>query len=138
MKAALANIGEKEKSMAASALEYAGLNGDKEFIAANTGSFIESLEVLIKKISQAETAPNENVVQQEDRVYLVEQLQIIKSACEDYNDEAAFAALDRLKEKPWKKQTTDALEKIRDMLYLHSDFDGAAGQMKTLLKENNL
>jgi hypothetical protein len=62
----------------------------------------------------------------EDTAFLKEQLQLIKTACEDYDDTAAYAALDRLKEKPLKPQTSAALEKLYDMLFLHSDFDGAA------------
>jgi len=127
MKSVLANIGETEKSQQAAALEKAGLNGDKDFIAANTESFIKTLEALIKKLRPTQsTAATDNADMTEDTAYLKEQLQIIKTACEDYNDTAAYAALDRLKEKQWKPETTAALEKIRDALFLHSDFDGAA------------
>jgi len=62
----------------------------------------------------------------EDTAYLKEQIQIVKKACEDYDDTAAYAALDRLKQKSWKPKTSAALEEIRDALFLHSDFDGAA------------
>jgi len=58
MKSALANVGEIEKSQLAVALsqlaaslEKAGLNGDTGFIAANTGSFIKTLETLIRELS---------------------------------------------------------------------------------------
>ena len=49
MKAALAIIGEQEKSEAAFALEEAGHRGDIEFIAANNESFISLLQDLIKE-----------------------------------------------------------------------------------------
>jgi signal transduction histidine kinase/DNA-binding response OmpR family regulator/HPt (histidine-containing phosphotransfer) domain-containing protein len=127
MKSALANIGRTEKSQQAAALEKAGLDGDTDFIAANTESFIKTLESLIMELSPAEPAVTDADVA-EDTAYLKEQLQIIKSACENYDDTAAYAALDRLKEKPWKPQTAAALEKIHDMLFLHSDFNGAAEQ----------
>jgi signal transduction histidine kinase/DNA-binding response OmpR family regulator len=123
MKSALANIGETEKSQAAAALEQAGLDGDTDFIAANTESFIEALEILIIKLNKSAANTDDAVV--EDTAFLREQLQIIKTACEDYDDTAAYAALDRLKEKMWKGQTAGALERIRDMLFLHSDFEGA-------------
>ena len=45
----------------------------------------------------------------------------------------AHAALDRLKEKPYKPRTSAALEEIRDMLFLHSDFDGAAQQAEVMI-----
>ncbi|MCL2044472.1 MAG: ATP-binding protein [Treponema sp.] len=132
MKSALANIGEHEKSRAASALEHAGLNGDTEFIAANTESFIVSLEKLILDLSPAETVNDDDTLQ-EDTMFLVGQLHIIKSACEDYDDEAAYAALDRLNEKSWKKETSAALGELRNLLFLHSDFDGAAEQALELI-----
>jgi len=133
MKSALANVGENEKSQMAAALEQAGLDNDRDFIAANTGSFIQTLEnmiITLNKIADNVTY-NEDIA--EDAAYLKEQLQIIKTACEGYNDTAAYAALDRLKEKPWKPETAAALEKIRDMLFLHSDFDGAAQQAEVML-----
>jgi CheY-like chemotaxis protein/HPt (histidine-containing phosphotransfer) domain-containing protein len=131
MKSALANVGETEKSQAAAALEQAGLDGDTGFIAAHIENFITTLESLIKKLGPAQTAAAgadvmEDAAVAEDAAYLKEQLEIIKTACADYDDTAAYAALDRLKQKPWKPQTASALEEIHDMLFLHSDFDGAA------------
>ena len=134
MKSALANVGEAGKSQAAAALEQAGLNGDTDFIAANTETFIQTLESLIRELRSAETLPAENANVTEDVAYLKEQLRIIKASCEDYNDTAAYAAFDRLKEKSWKPGTADALAKIHDMLFLHSDFDGAAEQAEEIIK----
>jgi signal transduction histidine kinase/DNA-binding response OmpR family regulator len=125
MKSALANVDETEKSQLAAALEQAGLDSDTGFIAAHTESFIEALETLIGKLSPAQAAPA-GADTAEDTAYLNEQLQIIKTACEGYDDTTAYAALDRLKQKPWKPGTAAALEKLRDALYLHSDFEGAA------------
>jgi signal transduction histidine kinase/CheY-like chemotaxis protein len=146
MKSALANVGETEKSQAAAALEKAGLSGDTDFIAANTENFIQTLESLVRKLSPAQTAvgiraDDRDVADmdvagtdaEEDTAYLKEQLQIVKTACEDYDDTAAYAALDRLKEKQWKAQTSAALEEIHDALFLHSDFDGAARLTEVLM-----
>ncbi len=126
MKSALVNVGETEKSELAAAMEKAGIDGDAGFIAANTEDFIKTLEALIKELRPAQAATADVT---EDTAYLKEQLQIIKTACEDYDDTAAYAALDRLKEKQWKPQTAEALEKIRDALFLHSDFDGTVEQV---------
>jgi CheY-like chemotaxis protein len=127
IKSALANVGEIERSEAASALENAGESGDLDYIKANTESFLQTLEQLVKTLSTAEPEDDTKApVLTEDRAYLVEQLKIIKSACENYDDMPAYAALDRLKEIPWKKETSAALEAIRDILFLHSDFDKAA------------
>jgi CheY-like chemotaxis protein len=125
MKSALGNVGEKATSAMAAALENAGFKGDTDFIGANTEAFIETLEALIKTLTPQETAKTDNADVTEDIEYLKSQLEIIKTACGDYDAEAAYTVLDQLKEKPWKAQTTEFLEKIRDMLYLDSDFDGA-------------
>jgi len=137
MKSAMANIGESEKSREAASLEKAGLKGDREFIAANIGSFIKTLEVLIRKLTPASAAPQNAGGDDaaEDTAYLKEQLRLVKTACEEYNDTGAYAALDLLEKRPWKPQTSSALEEIRDMLFLHSDFDGAAEKTEGLLNE---
>ena len=133
MKSALANVGQAEKSQEAAALEKAGLNGDTNFIAANIEIFIKTLESLIRELIPAQTADTAAADGAEDIPYLKEQLQIVKDACSRYDDTAAYAALDRLKKKPWKPQTAAALEKIHDTLFLHSDFDGAAEQAEVII-----
>jgi signal transduction histidine kinase/DNA-binding response OmpR family regulator len=133
MKSALANVGEIEKSRLAAALEKAGLDGDRDFIAAHTEGFIETLETLIKDLSPAQTARADVA---EDPAYLAEQLHIIKTACTQYDDSAVYAALDRLKEKPWKPETAAMLEEIRETLFLHSDFEGVEGRIIQILAES--
>jgi len=134
MKSALANIGQAEISQKAAALEKAGLNNDKGFIAANTENFIKILESLIRELNPAQAAADSaDVNVTEDIAYLKEQMQNVKAACENFDDTAAYAALDRLKERPYKPETAAALEKIHDMLFLHSDFDGAAEQAEAII-----
>ena len=145
MKSALANVGELEASKSAAALENAGLHGDRDFIRSNTDSFIQTLENLTEKFSSASEAKlpvyGETVNEQaayhdaesqnatEDVSFLKEQLQIIKTACENYDDDTAFTALKNLKEKTWRSVTLELLTQIHDMLFLSSDFDGAAKQI---------
>jgi len=134
MKSALANVGETEASGAALALETAGHGGDMGFISANIDGFIQTLESLLKKFGQTDsvdTKGTDNTA--EDTDYLIEQLKIIKNACDNYDDDTAYAALDRLKERRWKSSTTKSLEQIRDALFTSSDFEGAAGLCGTLL-----
>jgi signal transduction histidine kinase/CheY-like chemotaxis protein len=126
MKAALANVGEHKLSETAAALEDAGLKNDTAFISANLKAFIESLNALVESIGPIESFSGPATEANEDMAYLAEQLLIIKTACENYDDTAAYAALDLLKQKPLRPETSAALEQIRDMLYLHSDFEGAA------------
>ena len=139
MKSALANVGEKEASDLAAALESVGRSGDMGYVSANIDEFIQTLESLIDKFSRVGSTDaggadkSGNPIAAEDTDYLMEQLRIIRSACENYNDDAAYAALDRLKKKRWKPSTAESLEKIRDELYVSSDFDGAAKLIKPLI-----
>jgi len=133
MKSALANVGENDASGEAFALENAGLKNDTDFIKTNTEGFIKTLEGLIEKLRVSEIySADSSDVQNEDIEYLSEQLQIIKTACEDYDDDTAYAALDRLKEKKWSAKTSDMLEQIRDMLFIYSDFDGVVQRITEL------
>jgi CheY-like chemotaxis protein len=141
MKSALANIGEEQKSRTASELEEAGINKDLDFINANIDDFVQTLDQLIIELAPQASAENygdNDDMITEDIEFLNEQLEIIKSACVAYDDSAAYAALDRLKEKQWKKATSNALEKIRDTIYLHSDFDEAAKQTSALVNAVSL
>jgi signal transduction histidine kinase/CheY-like chemotaxis protein len=149
MKSALANIGELQMSEQACALEKAGLDGDKEFISANTSIFIETLESLISRISSEEivmdtdsdSIPSAKAHEGrgsppyviEDTAYLLEQLQVVKTACGNYDRKAAFAALDLLNNKQWKTDVTVMFEEIRELLLLHSDFEEAGKYTDTLL-----
>ena len=135
MKSALLNFGEPEKAELASALEDAGNKGDTEFITTNTESFAQVLEALIDSLKpeEAENIDDESLI--EDTVFLKEQLVFIKTACENYDEKAAYTAFDKLKEKKWQAKTLKALEEIRDMLFFGSDFDGASEQVTILLEE---
>jgi CheY-like chemotaxis protein len=137
IKSALANIGKNEMSELAFSLEKAGLDSDTDFISANTGHFIETLESLTSSLRP--TRPTASEVEMsiiDDMAYLIEQLQVIESACENYDRKTAFAAFDLLKEKQWKTETAEMLENIQDMLLLHSDFDGAGERINMFFKDN--
>ena len=134
MKSALTNIGQHEASAMALGLENAGRNSDREYLAANTESFARVLEAFVENLRPSETEENGDEGIQEDTAYLNEQLHKLKAACEDYDDAAAYAVLDLLGGKPWKKETSAMLENIRDMLFLESDFEAAAKQAKQHLR----
>jgi len=136
MKSALANVGENDASRVAAALESVGRNGDIGCVSANADEFIRTLESLINKFNgviNANSVNPDTPTVAEDANYLREQLHIIKSACENYDDDAVYAALDRLKEKRWKLSTTESLEKIREALYVSSDFERAAKLSEALM-----
>jgi CheY-like chemotaxis protein len=134
MKSALANVGENESSITAAALEKAGINNDTNFIHAFTESFVQKLESLIQSIAPAETDESSNINVTEDTEFLNKQLKIIKTSCENYDDKEAYAALAALKEKPWKPETSSLLEEIHGLLFLHSDFEGAAEKVEEHMK----
>ena len=132
MKAALANIGKHEASEQASELENAGVNNDTEFISANAGAFIKTLEAMIGA-HETRIAPGKDSEIAEDIVFLREQIEIVLSACDDYDNDAAYAALNQLKDKTWQTDTLASIEKIYDVLFSSSDFDEAAELCRNLL-----
>ena len=135
MKSALANVGEQDVSNAAAELENAVSRSDMEYINANTEIFIKMLEGLIEKLRVPEICGEEHSdIINEDTAYLTGQLKIIRAACEDYDDDTAYAALDKLKEKKWSEKTTGILEHIRDMLFIYSDFNGVVQRINEFTK----
>ncbi|MDR3012507.1 MAG: response regulator [Chitinispirillales bacterium] len=136
MKSALANIGKADVSKMAESLEKAGMDGDMVYINTNTEGFIKALEELIKTIPDPSEAADVADSTEEDTAYLIEQLSIVKTACEDYDDAAVYRALDRLKEKTWRRETAKALEEIRGTLYLRSDFEGAGEMAGEVMAKN--
>ncbi|MCL2008547.1 MAG: ATP-binding protein [Treponema sp.] len=139
MKSALGNIGEQGLSGKASALEDAGLRANREFISDNLDSFIESLKTLVAELRSKEERAGEDTQNQgeilEDRDFLSEQLQLIKTACVDYDDVSVYASLDLLEERKWKQKTSDLLKSIRETLYLHSDFDAIVKHASKLMED---
>jgi CheY-like chemotaxis protein/anti-sigma regulatory factor (Ser/Thr protein kinase)/HPt (histidine-containing phosphotransfer) domain-containing protein len=141
MKSALANVGEYDMSGQASDLEVAGTYGDTGYILERTESFAEKLEALISKFNPADQSSASDADISENKTYLIEQLQIVKSACEDYNANAVYAALDLMSQEKITKismKTAGELEKIRDMLFIYSEFDEAAEAAGELIKKLDL
>jgi HPt (histidine-containing phosphotransfer) domain-containing protein len=128
MKSALGNVGEREKAELAFALEKAGQVTDMGYITANIENFIQILESF--KPEAKDTAVELDIA--EDTELLSEQLLLIKAACADYDEATAYAALELLKAKEWKWETREALERIHELLYLHSDFEEAGAQANLL------
>ena len=124
MKAALANIGDEDKSNLAGELETAVRNKDYEFVYANADYFIKSLESLTRKFAPEESNTSDIDVS-EDTVYLRDELSLLKMACDNYDDKTAYEILDRLDKKQWKNSTRLKLNTIRERLFFESDFDGA-------------
>ncbi|MCL2605503.1 MAG: ATP-binding protein [Defluviitaleaceae bacterium] len=126
MKSALANVNELDASKLAGALERAGERKDGDFIVGNTETFIKILENIIEAFKPTEPERSDEGEIEEDTGYLKGQLESIIAACEEYHIQAAYDALDRLDEKPWRPETLETIERIRDELQLNSGFDEAA------------
>jgi len=138
MKSALLNIGEKELSLTAGLLEEAGRNKDFDYVKDNTDCFINNLNQIITRIKPTITDVETNIADMdiiEETAFLVEQLEKIKTACEDYDDLKAYELLDTLNDKTWKNETKKTLDEIRNLLFFESNFDGAAELADKLLED---
>jgi len=133
MKSALASIGESGASKTALALETAGRGGDGGYVSANAEAFARELEALAGRLSPRRAGEAGAVAAAGDAGFLAEQLRAVKAACEGYDIDAALAALAGLREKPLAAGTGAAIDKIHDLLYLDSDFEGAADLAGALL-----
>jgi signal transduction histidine kinase/DNA-binding response OmpR family regulator len=122
MKSALSNIGYIELSQIARNLEnYARLN-DIDSIINETPAFLVSLRKVVHELSPNEEEETVIEATQEELLYLSDKLAILKSACEDFNEELADKILSEIKEKPFASSIKSLIDEISVML-LHSDFD---------------
>jgi signal transduction histidine kinase/CheY-like chemotaxis protein/HPt (histidine-containing phosphotransfer) domain-containing protein len=135
IKSALGFIGEAEAAAMAAALEQAGLREDKAAIGAGLARFLEALGDLTRREAHTENPAEAGLPPAGDTAFLSEQLKAVAAACADYDERAAYAALDSLKERQWNRRTSDALERIRELLFLQSDFEEAAAQAGQLARE---
>jgi len=125
MKSALYNIDEKGLSAIALKLEKAGDDKDFELIANETSLFVTALKNLIEKCKPV-TETEENIeISSEDAAYLREKLNIIKTACQTFDKNAAKSALEDLKKKEWPIHINGVIHNIA-MHILHSAFKKAA------------
>jgi CheY-like chemotaxis protein/HPt (histidine-containing phosphotransfer) domain-containing protein len=122
MKSALANINESIVSQRAFVLEKAGREKDTDVIKAQTKIFIDE----VKKIAERFEADRGNLETdiKEDTNFLRQQMQIIRKACEDYDERPIITSLEALKKLSWKKETRTLIDKISEHA-LFSAFDEA-------------
>jgi CheY-like chemotaxis protein len=134
MKSVLANIGETELSGAAFKLEQAGRVEDIRIMMDKTPAFLEALSKVIEKNKPKEEAGGDEVEEsEEDRMYLSEKLLAIQSACEQYDEVAAYKALTELEQTKWPRLVKKMLDTISEFL-LHSDFEEAAKLVRDYAK----
>ena len=125
MKTMLAVIEEKDASLKAAELESAGINNDFGFIDKNINIFISLLEDILLRFNAENITSTEEDSTEEDQEFWQEKLTQIKMACEEYDDTKIYATLDLLKQKQWGKDKKYIIEKIHDLIFLNSDFEGA-------------
>ena len=135
MKSALANIHETELSEFARKLEEAGREEKMEIIKSETTSFLASLRSFVEGLIPEPEGEGADPAD-EDKQFLREKMLAIKSACEEYDENAADGILSQMKEKQWSQTTKTALNKIAEHL-LHSDFDEAVKIVEVLLSAEN-
>jgi len=123
VKSALTNIGCTDLAKTAGILEEAGRNNDIDTIKSTTPRFLDDLRRTVKALTRRRR--DDILDDEEDSVYIGEQLLAIAEACEAYDTQRVQSLLNALKEVPFSRNTTIAIEKIEKHLLL-SDDDKAA------------
>ena len=123
MKSALANIGRMDLSAVALKLEQTGRTNDMEAMISETPAFLRALREFVEEL--APKPPADEGAAEDDTVFLHERLLLIKTACEEYDENTAESALVDLRKQPWSQPVRELLSKIAELL-LHSDFDEVA------------
>jgi len=133
IKSALANIGKMDLCAVALRLEQSGRDKDVGVIKAETPAFITSLQAFVEelksmnnKASGKTPEPGQeeplNPPSEEDIANLRERLFVIKTACENYDENTADRIVTELRKRLWPEPVKELLDTINDHL-LHSDFD---------------
>jgi CheY-like chemotaxis protein len=126
MKNALAGIDEADLANDALRLEQAGQKQDFALIITETPLFIDALREASRKIKARAGGLGP---EDEDREFLRGKLQVVLSACEARDKQAAKTALVELKRKAWSRKTKDMLNSVVENV-LKDNFDSAANMVK--------
>jgi len=124
LKSALANIGKMDLSAVALKLEAAGREGKLDIVTFETPAFLSALRSYVEEI----TPRKKEMDATGDEALLREQLLMIKTACEEYDESAADALLTELRKTAWAGDAEELLSTIAEQL-LHSDFDEIAEEI---------
>jgi len=129
MKSVLRNIGEPKLSEVALELELAGKAYDIAVIIKETPKFISSLKSLVEKYQPVCNNININLTG-DDIVYLKDNMEKIKTACQSFDKKTIKLILDEIKVKDWPSHIKDGIIELEAHV-LHSAFD----KVKTLVDE---
>jgi len=130
MKAALANIGEKDLSSVAKSLEQAGNNMEKEVIDSQTLPFVNNLREIIAKHALFE-GYDKNEEVETDYTYLQKELDVIIKACDSFDNRTAKEAIAELRNRTWSAQINKLLSIMAEQL-LSGDSDGVIESAKKI------
>jgi HPt (histidine-containing phosphotransfer) domain-containing protein len=128
MRSTLASVGETELSKIAFDLEEAGRAKVKAKVLAAVPDFLISLKAVIEKTKPKEEVGSRqqtSAPDKENSEFLYEKMQIIRTACEEYDKKAAKNALKELKEKKMPTEIDELLEEISEQI-LHGYFEKVA------------
>ena len=121
LKSALRNVGRQSLANTAEKMEALAKKGEHQVFCSEFEAFIYELEELvhdlsseIKKTIVSETDSNPN--------FLRESLNIILSACSDFDEKTIDLKVNELKNEIWSAETNRLIKSINEYL-LHSDFD---------------
>jgi len=124
MKSALANMKEEKASDLARKLEMAGRAKEIQVMLEETPVFLEMLREVIDRLKPKNESLPKNF--KNDLAFLSEKMHVIQTACDNYDEITAGAALNELKQKKWTSSIREQIDNIA-MHLLHSDFEKAAG-----------
>jgi signal transduction histidine kinase/CheY-like chemotaxis protein/HPt (histidine-containing phosphotransfer) domain-containing protein len=125
---ALADIGEAELAEYASSLEKAALKRDIAAITKKSPSFFDQLRAAFDKIRpKYETSNAEKI----DRAFFGEQLRAILTACAEYDQKSAKAAIIALNKKTWPRHVKDQINSITEYL-MNGNFEAVAATARKL------
>jgi CheY-like chemotaxis protein/anti-sigma regulatory factor (Ser/Thr protein kinase)/HPt (histidine-containing phosphotransfer) domain-containing protein len=135
IKSALMNIGEANLSELAFRLEKAGEARDIGIIAEQTPAFLTELKALTEKLKPKGKAKTFET-SHEDMLYFKEKLNVLKTACEDYNIRTAETVLSDLKQKNWSQKIDDDINELSVSLLL-GDFEKVVSVAERIMDTPN-
>ncbi|MDR2450763.1 MAG: response regulator, partial [Candidatus Accumulibacter sp.] len=133
LKSALANIGARELSEVAAALEEAGREAEMSAIRERLEPFREKLVELVARIGEFLASTRSGESEGEFDPELAEALASLREALEAKDFDAMDTALARAQSRPMEGRMRDALTRIADFL-LTAEFEKAAKTVRSLLE----
>ena len=121
----LAAAGKPEAAKLAKTIENCCRDENIDLINKLTPVFLEILRDIIQEVSEyAKTAESREkpADSEDDKPFLQKMLTIIKTACENYDDDAIQDALTELESKTWSNETENLITRISECLLI-SEFD---------------